>query len=265
MERFGLGWNALTLPIGAATHAEQAVLPGRVLNHLNFGGWLMWALPGPVFIDGRLEVMGEAFYEEYRRALGSPAGLESAVRRHGIGWIVFPFRLNPDLLGGLSRHRGWRLVYVDSLAAIFVRGGTETEAFVHDSARRVERPPGPAVEIDSLPGLGGVARPGRIAVWLSGLVRRQEYPTEPFNRGVFHSFRAAPKRAEAAFAEAIRESGGRYYEIYNNLGAVLFATGRLAEARACYRIYLEGLPFYRREPRLRTLERLEDIEARLGS
>ena len=235
------------------------------MNHLNFGAWLMWALPDPVFIDGRLEVMGETFYEEYRRALDSPAGLEAAVRRHGIGWIVFPYRLTPDLLGGLSRHRGWRLVYVDALAAIFVRGGAETEAFVHESVRRVERPPDPAVEITSLPGLGGVERPGRVTGWFSGLVRRQKYPTEAFNRGVFHFYRAAPVQAAAAFAEAIRESGGRYYEIYNNLGSALFATGRLAEARACYRIYLDGLPFYRREPRLRTLDRLADIEVKLGS
>jgi tetratricopeptide (TPR) repeat protein len=265
LERFGLGWNALTQPIDAAAYAEQAGLPGRVLNHLNFGGWLMWALPDPVFIDGRLEVMGETFYEEYRRALDSPAGLEAAVQRHGIGWIVFPYRLTPDLLGGLSRHRGWRLVYVDQLAVIFVRSGGETEAFVHESVRRVERPAGPTVEFTSLPGLGRVARPGPVAGWFSGLARRQEYPTEAFNRGVFHYLRAEPARAAAAFAEAIRASGGRYYEIYNNLGSALSATGRLTEARACYRIYLDGLPFYRREPRLRTLDRLADIDAKLGS
>lgn len=264
LERFGFGWNRLTLPIDAAAYAERAGLHGRVLNHLNFGAWLMWALPDPVFIDGRLEVMGETFYEEYRRALDSPAGLEDAVRRHGIGWIVFPYQLRPDLLGGLSRHRGWRLVYVDHLAVIFVRRGAEGEAFVHDNVRRVERPTANA-EITSLPGLGGAERPGRVASWLSGLVRRQEYPTEAFNRGVFHFLRASPARAAAAFAEAIHESGGRYYEIYNNLGAALFATGRLKESRACYRAYLDGLPFYRREPRRRTLERLADIEAKLGS
>jgi tetratricopeptide (TPR) repeat protein len=265
LERFGLGWNRLTLPIDAAAYAERTGLPGRVLNHLNFGAWLMWALPDPVFIDGRLEVMGEAFYEEYRRALDSPAGLEDAVRRYGVGWIIFPYQLRPDLLGGLSRRRAWRLVYVDHLAVIFVRAGAGTEALVDESVRRVERPADPAVEIASLPGLGGAERPGRVAVWLSGLVRHQAYPVDAFNRGVFHSYRGAPARAAAAFAEAIRDSGGRYYRMYNNLGAALFATGRLREARACYRIYLDSLPFYRREPRRRALERLASIEAKLGS
>jgi tetratricopeptide (TPR) repeat protein len=263
-ERFGLGWNALQLPIDAAAYAERANLPGRMLNHLNFGAWLMWALPEPVFIDGRLEVMGEAFFEEYRRALDSPAGLEAAVRRYGVGWVVFPYRLRPDMLAGLTRHPDWRLVYVDHLAAIFVRGGQNAERFVHESVRLVERGALPAVDPASLPGLGGPPRPGSMARWLSGLVRRQEFPVESFNRGVFHFHRASPARAAAAFAEAIRQSDGRYYETYHNLGSALAATGRLAEARDCYRVYLRELPFYRREPRRRTLERIEEIEGRLG-
>ena len=43
MERFGLGWDERRLPIGAVEHARRVGLTGRVLNHLNFGGYLMWA------------------------------------------------------------------------------------------------------------------------------------------------------------------------------------------------------------------------------
>src|SRR5207249_323309 len=56
VERFGLDWNRLELPIDAVRYADRAGLHGPVLNHLNFGGYLMWARPDPVFIDGRLEV-----------------------------------------------------------------------------------------------------------------------------------------------------------------------------------------------------------------
>src|SRR5262249_30038842 len=74
--RFGFGWNGLALPVDAARFADRARLRGPMLNHLNFGGYLMWARAEPVFIDGRLEVVGEKFYEEYRQALASADGLE---------------------------------------------------------------------------------------------------------------------------------------------------------------------------------------------
>jgi tetratricopeptide (TPR) repeat protein len=261
MERFGLGWNSLALPVDATAYAKQAALPGRVLNHLNFGAYLIWELDQPVFIDGRLEVMGETFFEEYRRALGSPAGLQETVQRYGVGWVVFPYRLRPDLLDGMSRHPGWRLVYVDHLAVIFVRRDTGQATMEHESARLAEQP---APALADLPGLGGPKRSSGAARWVAGLVRRQSFPYHAVGLGVFHFQRAAPQRATAEFARAIRQSDGAYYEIYNNLGAALFAAGNLAPARDCYRIYLRELPFYRREPRRQAREQLAEIDGALG-
>ena len=263
LERFGLGWNELTLPVAAAEFAGRSGLDGHVLNHLNFGAYLMWALDRPVFIDGRLEVMGEAFYEEYRRALDSPAGLEAAVRRYDIEWIVFPYRLRPDLLNGLSRAAGWRAVYVDHLAAVFVRRDVAVAA--DESVHRMQRTERPQVDIASLPGLGGPARPGSWSGWLAGFFEPQEYPSAPFNRGILHFHREEPLKAAQAFAEAIRLSEGRYYEIYNNLGAALYAAGRLPEARECFLVYLAELPYHRRGPRRRARQRLAEIEGKLGN
>ncbi len=256
LERFGPGWNELALPIEAAEYAKRAKPPGRMLNHLNFGGWLLWATDEPVFIDGRLEVMGEKFYEQYRSALDSPAGLEAAVRRWGIGWIVFPYRLRPDLLGGLSRVADWELVHVDLLAAVFAARGS---APVDESVGRLAAAPA-AVDLASLPGLGGPPRPTRLATWRAGFTRRQRYPSEPFNRGVFHFHRGEAAHAAAEFARAILESGGAFHEMYNNLGSALAAAGRLDEARACYRLYLDELPAHRHAARRRAREHLEQIE-----
>ena len=243
LERFGLGWNRLALPIEAAEYVRAARPSGRMLNHLNFGGFLMWATREPVFIDGRLELTGEAFYEEYRRALDSPAGLEAAVARWQIGWIVFPFRLRPDLLAHLSRSPDWELVHVDSVAAIFARAGHGAEADA--SVREVERPVPSELDLRLLPGLGGPARAGRLAHWARGLALRERYPVTRFSRGVFHYLRGEAWPAAHAFGAAIRESRGAYYEMYNNLGAALLAAGRTEEARACRAIYLADLPFYR--------------------
>jgi tetratricopeptide (TPR) repeat protein len=263
LERFGLGWNALVLPIDAADYVRRVALPGRMLNHLNFGATLMWSLDEPVFIDGRLEVMGEEFYQEYRQALDSRAGLQAAVERHAIDWIIFPYRLRPHLLTGLARDPDWRLVYADHLAAIFVARGPGVARLVDETVRDVERPRGPVVDVAALPGLGRVPRSTPLDRWLAGLIRRQQYPTESFNRGVLHAYLGQHARAAGEFAKAIRESGGDYYETYNNLGSALFAMGRLEDARACYRIYLEDLPLYRRERRRQTLDRVAEIAKKL--
>jgi tetratricopeptide (TPR) repeat protein len=260
LERFGTGWNALALPIEAARYVRDAGLEGRVLNHLNFGAWLAWSLDRPVFIDGRLEVMGEALYAEYRRALDSPAGLERAVQAYDVRWIVFPHRLRPDLATGLSRSSAWRLVYADAVAVVFARPDAPVEP--DETARRIERAAAPPVDLSALPGLGARPRPSPLARWLSGLTRVQRYPAEAFGRGVLHFQRGEALPAAAAFAEAIRESDGRFHEIYNNLGAALFAAGRWAEAGACYRLYLDDLPWYRHEARRRAEARLAEIAAR---
>jgi tetratricopeptide (TPR) repeat protein len=240
--RFGLGWNRIILPLGAAEFAMRAGLTGPVLNHLNFGGTLMWKLPQPVFIDGRLEVVGERFYDEYRQAFDSEEALEAAVSRYGVQWMVFPYAINPTLLKQLSRDARWRLAYVDDLSVIFVRQASGAIAPVDPSLdARIGADPR-RIEVRSLPGLGGAARPGEIRHWMAGLFHREDFPSVDFNLGLFHFFRGEPVRAERRFAAAIQETGGAYYEMYANLAATLYWQKRLPEARDCDRIVLESDP-----------------------
>jgi hypothetical protein len=240
--RFGLGWNRLILPLGAAEFARKAGLNGPVLNHLNFGGTLMWKLPQPVFIDGRLEVVGEAFYDEYRRALESEEALEAAVSRYGIQWIVFPYAINPELLKRLSRDPRWKLSYVDDLSVIFTRADSAAAAPVDPSLDSRVGMDFHRIEVRSLPGLGGGDRRGGIRNWIAGVERREEFPSEDFNLGLFHFFKGEPVRAERRFAAAIQESGGAYYEMYADLAAALYWQKRFPEARDCDRIVLQADP-----------------------
>jgi hypothetical protein len=256
LDRFGLGWNHLALPLDFGAYADRVDLRGPGLNHLNFGGTLIWTRPDPVFIDGRLEVMGEEFFEDYREALDSPQGLEVCVARYGIRWVVFPYRLRPDLLLGLSGDPRWRLAYVDHLAALFLRDGPGAEALVDASVLQLTSSSQAPVELSRLPGLGGQPRASRLRRWLTGLWSRQDYPMRPFTAGLFHYSRHEARPAEIQFAEAIVRSAGAYPETYNNLGAVLLEQGRFEEAGECLEIYLSELPFYRLETRKATKERL---------
>jgi len=187
-------------------------------------------------------VVGEAFYLEYQRMLESEPALEAAVGRYGIRWLIFPYATNGSLLGRLSRDSRWRLAYVDSLSVIFVREGPGAEAAVDPALGARLRMEGAPPRISGLPGLGGGARPGAAGRWLAGLARRERFPDEDFNLGLFHFFRGEPVRAERRFARAIQQSGGAYYEMYANLAASLYWQRRFEEARACDRLVLRADP-----------------------
>jgi hypothetical protein len=250
LERFGTGWNRLRVPVEAAAWARNADLPGRMLNTLGSGGYLMWALSEPVFIDGRLEVIGEDFFREYQRTLGSLDAVEESVSRYDIGWMIFPYRDRPDVLQAVSQAPRWRLAYIDDQAVVFVRTNRTSEGIVDDSVRRAHAP-SPALELATVPGLGA-PRPGRGRRWLSGLVRRQTYPVSSYSLAVFHYLRGDWHRFAAYSADAIRESRGAYFELYSNLGSGLEALGQLHDARRCYVIALAEVPIYKSE-RMRTL------------
>ena len=240
-ERFGLGWNESALPVDAVAYARAAGLEGLPLNHLNLGGWLMWAGGTPVFIDGRLEVVGEAFYGEYRRALSSQDALEACVQRWGIGWTIFPYATFPQLLGRLSKDPRWRLAYVDGVAALFVREGAGAARCVDPAWSARELPA--ALELERLPGFGaGPPRPKRFVRWAEGCFRRQRFPERDHVLGLFHLYRGELDESAARFAAAIRASEGRYFELYSNLGAVLFRKEQWEEAARCYRLVLAERP-----------------------
>jgi hypothetical protein len=119
-DRFGLGWNRLAVPVDAASYINRVGLRGPMLNHLNLGGYLMWAQSARVFIDGRLEVVGEELYERYREVTSSAEDLKRATDHYGFQFAVFPYAVSPRFLGQLSLDPSWRLAYVDALVTVFV-------------------------------------------------------------------------------------------------------------------------------------------------
>ncbi len=257
-ERSGLALNASVLPVETVEYARRAQLAGPPLNHLNFGGWLMWAGSWPVFIDGRLEVVGEEFYGRYRQALSSQEELEACVARWGIRWMLFPYANFPRLLGRMSADPRWVLVHADPVGAIFVRAGPAAPRLVDPELARVLAP-GPPV-LEALPGFpGGPARPGRVARWTAGLLERQRFPAREHYLGLFHLYRGEHQASAARFAGAIRESEGRYYELYSNLGAALYRLQRWEEAALCYRAVLEERP---EDPLAR--QRASELERRVA-
>jgi tetratricopeptide (TPR) repeat protein len=77
---------------------------------------------------------------------------------------------------------------------------------------------------------------------LEGFFQKQGFPTIPMQTGIFYYYIDDLDRAEAFLLEALKQSEGRYFEVYNNLGAVYYKKKMMPEASLCYRIVLEENP-----------------------
>ncbi|MEJ5167285.1 MAG: tetratricopeptide repeat protein, partial [Thermoanaerobaculia bacterium] len=238
VERTGWNWNRMALPVDASEFIKKNEIKGPVLNHLNFGGFLMWATGEKVFIDGRLEVVGEEFYKKYQEIMNSEDALEIAQRKYGFEYIIFPYAIAPRLLERLSKNENYKLIYYDNLSAIFIRKDSKLkfkEELPEISEKKI-------LKFDEISDLGGGERKSKFKRWIEGIFKKQEFPTDYYNYGLFWYFQKDYKKAEKFFKLALSEGGDKYYEIYLNLGSALFQQKKYEDALSCYEIVLRENP-----------------------
>jgi hypothetical protein len=105
---------------GAAVAAAQRLgLSGPVLNSEIFGGYLIFS-GVPTFIDGRIEMYGDAFLARYVAIEnGDAATLRELLEQYHITWTLLDPR--PGAAPVMTTLPGWRRVYEDAYAVIDVR------------------------------------------------------------------------------------------------------------------------------------------------
>jgi hypothetical protein len=106
-------------PGKALAAAERMGLSGPVFNAENFGGYLIFS-GVPTFIDGRIEMYGDAFLKRYLDAAdGQESVLTGILDQYGITWtLLHPKDHAVEVLDHLP---GWRRVYADRYAVIHAR------------------------------------------------------------------------------------------------------------------------------------------------
>jgi len=108
-------------PVKAAQFIRQAQLKGPMMHEYYWGGYLIWALPQyKVFIDGRADVFDWAGvlakYRDWYLLRADPARL---LDEYHIGFCLLPVN---SVQTNVVRHlAGWKQVYEDGTAAVFVR------------------------------------------------------------------------------------------------------------------------------------------------
>ena len=113
-------------PASALAAAARLGLTGHVFNSEGFGGYLVFR-GIPTFIDGRIELFGNAFLTRYLDAVNGDANvLGDLLDRWDISWAL----LEPQqaAIGCFDRLPEWRRAYSDARAVIYVRAGRQADA-----------------------------------------------------------------------------------------------------------------------------------------
>jgi hypothetical protein len=107
-------------PEAALAAVRAAGIEGPVLNHHDFGGYLIHA-GVPTFIDGRSDLFGDKFLMDYHEAqsLTAAEALPRLLEAHAIEWTLLTPRTSAVTL--LDRLEGWRRLYADDTAVVHVR------------------------------------------------------------------------------------------------------------------------------------------------
>jgi hypothetical protein len=111
--------NPAIAPAPALAAARQAGLSGPVLNDYDFGGYLIFEGVAP-FVDGRVDLYGDAFMRAYASALASEGdALPRILDHYRIAWTL----LKPEepAVAALDRDPAWERLYADASAVVHRR------------------------------------------------------------------------------------------------------------------------------------------------
>jgi hypothetical protein len=122
-QSMGTHFNDKRFPVKAVTYLQEKDIPGPVLTPDDWGGYLIYRLyPGRrMVIDDRHDFYGEDFLKSYLKMVHVEPGWGGFIRDHDVRCIVVP---KDSALGSiLAETSGWRAVYHDEVAIVFVRTG----------------------------------------------------------------------------------------------------------------------------------------------
>lgn len=106
-------------PVQTVDWLEDNPQTGKMFNAFDWGGYLLWRLwPAHLtFIDSQTDVRGDVT-REYEKVVTLADGWQTTLKQYDVQWVIIP----PDWpLSKALLVEGWRKVYQDETAVIFVR------------------------------------------------------------------------------------------------------------------------------------------------
>jgi hypothetical protein len=117
-------------PVAAVDFLMKEKVKGNIFNNDEFGDYLIYAAYPQyrVFIDGRSDMYGTEKIKEYLKITSLGSGWEKVLEKYNIGWVFFD--ANSVLSRSLYEKKGWRLIYADKVANIFVKEREEYQDLI---------------------------------------------------------------------------------------------------------------------------------------
>ncbi len=232
---FGLGLDSLVHPIGVADFINKNHLDGRIINDLNHGSWLIWQIPQPVFIDGRLEVMREDFFTTYYQSYVS-GGLNKLIVQYRPDLVVFDHTYPEAALWDLDLKTNpeWRLIYADAVSALWCRAG-----YAENLGQFDFKSCWPAMGIapniaDDAWRILRKALPGRGQIWLRGFFQHRESPVALYRLGLYAALCYDFQSAEAFYLAARQKADRPPADFWFKLGTVYYFRSDLEKSLFCF-------------------------------
>ena len=105
-------------PVAATDALRQVDAAGNLFNAYNWGGYLIWR-GEKVFIDGRADLYGDAFFNQYSQLYYGQTRAADAFQRYDIRRVLI--EAHSALATFLDGDSRWQRVYQDDQAVLFVR------------------------------------------------------------------------------------------------------------------------------------------------
>ena len=243
--RLGFGMASGFLPVRATDFLNANNLEGRILNELRFGGYLSWRWEQPVFIDGRLEVMQQDFFEAYESARRQSYP-ESLINRWNPDFAVFGYTVLPAWFKRFLDSPDWRLVHLDEHCCVFLRNNFRDDIATlrlqdfassvlkdYHGVGRVEESRAVLARIEPVSPAGVISRI---------LTRFPEFPVKLNNLAGALANAGLTEPAEMMLIQAIADSDGVYISIWHRLADLYFQTNREDQLQQCLETILRKRP-----------------------
>lgn len=112
-------------PEAAIDFLRANQIPGNMFNHDEIGDWVIyWLYPRyKVFMDGRSDMYGPPILKEFFKVSGIHPGWKDVLDKYDINYIFY--YSDSVLVRHLLTDAGWRRIYTDKVASIFLRNTPE--------------------------------------------------------------------------------------------------------------------------------------------
>ncbi len=218
--------NEHRYPGEAIDFIKSRHLPAPLFNTYAWAGYELWRLfPAyRVFIDGRTHVYGREVLQDYVEVTGLGARWQAVLDKWGVQTLLAE-RASP-LAQALTAVGGWRLVFVEGEAAVFVRDTEQNRPLLAGLPPASLAPPWPDVAESLLAGLRAAEAgddDGAIRHYRDVLSRSPDHPVALLSLGLLRERRGERSEARALFQ--------RILELYPEGATVDAARARLERLR----------------------------------